>query len=189
MRLSLIVYDNLMGQKRKDITACEVGVYKGDNGIEMLTYDKIKKLYLVDNYKPFYKWFTDSVGVMFFDDTAEMFYEVVKERFFKYDGRVDLIKKDSVEAAKDFPDEFFDYVYIDGGHDYEMVRDDIKAWFPKVKKSGMLAGHDINADDVRKAVIEFAVMNKILTFCVNIIAFELIPADFNDLHDWWIFKT
>ncbi len=47
-------------------------------------------------------------------------------------------------------------VYIDGDHSYEAVRDDIKAWLPKVRKGGILAGHDYGAGwpGVQKAVHE-----------------------------------
>lgn len=47
-------------------------------------------------------------------------------------------------------------VYIDGDHTYESVRDDIKAWLPKIRKGGILAGHDYGASwhGVKKAVDE-----------------------------------
>lgn len=47
-------------------------------------------------------------------------------------------------------------VYIDGDHAYEAVRDDIKAWLPKIKHGGILAGHDYGAGwpGVQKAVDE-----------------------------------
>ena len=39
-------------------------------------------------------------------------------------------------------DEYFDLVYIDADHTYESVKDDIAAWFPKVKPGGWITGHD-----------------------------------------------
>lgn len=33
-------------------------------------------------------------------------------------------------------------VFIDGDHSYEACRDDIVAWLPKVRRGGILAGHD-----------------------------------------------
>jgi len=48
----------------------------------------------------------------------------------------------TMEAVKLFPDEYFDFVFIDAFHSYEAVRDDIIHWLPKVKPGGVLAGHD-----------------------------------------------
>ena len=52
------------------------------------------------------------------------------------------IRKTSVEAAKDFEDGSLDAVYIDAEHDEENVRADIQAWRPKIKRGGVLSGHD-----------------------------------------------
>jgi len=53
-----------------------------------------------------------------------------------------IIEAYSPKIAEIFPNEFFDLVFIDGDHSYEATRADIKAWFPKVKFRGLLAGHD-----------------------------------------------
>jgi SAM-dependent methyltransferase len=56
--------------------------------------------------------------------------------------RIELIEEDSVKAAERFKDEFFDVVFIDADHRYENARNDINAWWPKVKKYGIICGHD-----------------------------------------------
>lgn len=42
------------------------------------------------------------------------------------------------------PDKELDFVFIDGDHSYEGVKQDILDWFPKLRKGGVLAGHDYN---------------------------------------------
>jgi hypothetical protein len=62
--------------------------------------------------------------------------------WFRRCENVKLIKGFSVEVAAEFPDEFFDFVYIDADHTYAAVRADILAWWPKVRSGGVLGGHD-----------------------------------------------
>lgn len=47
-----------------------------------------------------------------------------------------------------------DMVFIDGDHTYEAVKRDIQKWLPRLSKGGLLCGHDIQFDDVKKAVKE-----------------------------------
>lgn len=58
------------------------------------------------------------------------------------DFNVKIIRKTSMEAVEDFPDESLDFVYIDGNHDFLNVTQDIHYWTQKVRKGGIVAGHD-----------------------------------------------
>ena len=60
----------------------------------------------------------------------------------------------------------FHFIYIDGDHRYEGVKIDIEAWYPKVRKGGLICGHDYTGEiipakydvmsfNVKKAVDEF----------------------------------
>lgn len=54
-------------------------------------------------------------------------------------------------------DESLDFIYIDGDHTYRGVKEDIKNYLPKLKKGGLIAGHDYeetNFPEVTKAVNE-----------------------------------
>jgi predicted O-methyltransferase YrrM len=48
----------------------------------------------------------------------------------------------SENVCRSIPDESVDAAYLDGPHYYEFVRDDIKRWLPKIKKGGVICGHD-----------------------------------------------
>lgn len=62
------------------------------------------------------------------------------ERLAPYDCTI--IRKFSLDAAKDFEDDSLDFVYIDGAHDFQNVTNDIVEWSKKVKRGGVISGHD-----------------------------------------------
>lgn len=63
----------------------------------------------------------------------------------------------SDDAAKEFEDESMDFIFVDGIHTYEQVHKDCANYWPKVKKGGLLCGHDYNAvEGVKRAVDEVA---------------------------------
>ncbi len=55
-------------------------------------------------------------------------------------------------AAGDFADGSLDAVFIDADHHEDAVKADIEAWWPKVKRGGILAGHDIDESGVKAGV-------------------------------------
>jgi hypothetical protein len=120
----------------KNLITVEIGSYEGVSSELISKY--CKKLYCVD---------------LFCEDVYSARFDIVKERC----KNIIKIKSDSVKAAGDFPDAFFDLVYIDASHLFDDVVADILAWLPKVKKKGYICGHDyMPHEDVIKAV------NKIL---------------------------
>ncbi len=48
----------------------------------------------------------------------------------------------SEDAVKVFKDGILDYIFIDGDHSSGSVFFDVKNWYPKLKPSGIMAGHD-----------------------------------------------
>lgn len=72
---------------------------------------------------------------------------------FKY--RYKIVRGSSVEMARKYDDQYFDFVYLDADHSYESVKSDILAWRSKIKVGGWLCGHDYNVfPGVNKAVNE-----------------------------------
>ena len=77
------------------------------------------------------------------------------------------IRKSSLEAVNNFEDESITFLFLDAAHDYENVKKDLNAWKSKVKKGGLLAGHDWTWESVRSAASEFAEENNLPISAVN----------------------
>ncbi len=72
----------------------------------------------------------------------DQLHEQILRDMAPYGDRVRFIRKASVEASRDVEDESLDLVFIDAIHLYENVKEDIEAWLPKVKRTGIISGDD-----------------------------------------------
>ncbi len=61
----------------------------------------------------------------------------------------------SDKAADIFSDRSVDFVFIDASHDHDSVVRDIGAWLPKIRRGGILSGHDYSFVGVNSAVKSF----------------------------------
>jgi hypothetical protein len=130
------VWEPFMRKYKCDIV-CELGVFKGDNFVEMVKH-KPKLAVAVDEWRDSglprkYDVYTQSE----FDEQYEFFKERVSNMPF-----VQIIRDDTAKASKLFPDNHFDFVYIDADHSVEGSYADIINWYPKVKSGKFLVGHD-----------------------------------------------
>ena len=69
---------------------------------------------------------------------------------------VNAVQATSVAAACGYSEASLAFVYIDADHTHEAVLADCRAWWPKVKPAGTMAGHDIGRVSVINAVFKFA---------------------------------
>lgn len=60
---------------------------------------------------------------------------------------VRLLRWDSADAAMLFDDRSVDLVFVDAAHDFAHVFADIDDWLGKVRRGGVLAGHDYHPTD------------------------------------------
>ena len=112
----------------------EIGVLFGKNAEGMLNTFPNLKIYLVDSYDP--------TTFAHHTHTALEALIMAAERLERFRGRFEWFLRTSVVAAEEIPDYSLDYAFIDAGHFYEDVVQDIKAWSPKIRHGGILAGHD-----------------------------------------------
>lgn len=75
---------------------------------------------------------------------------------------IKYIRESSHDAVNNFTDNTIDFLYIDGSHLYHNVKKDIELYFTKMKDNSIIAGHDWQCDDVRKAVEEYFGKDKVI---------------------------
>lgn len=133
----------------------EVGSYKGRSaafmGVEIANSGKEITLYCVDHWKG-----SDEEAHKADPDRKHLF-TVFKQNIaplLKAGVEVRPIRDDSVRAAHPFEDGSIDFIWIDAGHDYDSVRADIEAWWPKLKAGGTMGGDDLPMEGVNRAVTE-----------------------------------
>lgn len=113
----------------------EVGVEQGLYSERLCQLIPGLLLYSVDCWQA-YHGYRDHVS----QEKLDGFYEAARKRLAPYS--CEIIKGWSVETAQNFDDNVLDFVYIDGNHDFAHVVADIAAWSPKVRKGGVVSGHD-----------------------------------------------
>lgn len=134
-----------------DMVMVEVGSFVGDS--TQIFARNFKTVHCVDPWEngyddemdpSSYTWPMSQVEAQF-DELCQEFPNIIKH------------KMPSERGADLFEDESLDFVYIDGNHKYEFVKIDIESWFPKIKKTGWIGGHDYQhkwAPGVKPAVDE-----------------------------------
>lgn len=121
----------------------EIGVWAGDFSQLILKMCSPSELHLIDpwHHKPRYEGPRYGKRLEGGQAYLDGLYESVVARFAS-SSQVQIHRQTSIEAAEAFPAEYFDWIYLDADHSYEMVRADIEAWLPKVKRGGFITGDD-----------------------------------------------
>ena len=85
------------------------------------------------------------------------------------DGRVDMVRATSMDAAKDWSGGEIDLLYIDGWHAYDAVLEDGEQWLPRLADDGIVVFDDYGsyADDVARAVDDLAAAGLFVPWGVN----------------------
>jgi predicted O-methyltransferase YrrM len=112
----------------------EIGVASGEHAELLCKNIPGLHLYCIDAWQ-YYHGYTDYMG-----KTLERFYNETAARLQPYNCTI--IRKFSMDAVNDFDDGSLDFVYIDAAHDLKNVISDLCEWNPKVRKDGIVFGHD-----------------------------------------------
>lgn len=168
----------------------EIGVDKGGYSFHLLSKTTLTKLYCIDcwmddfgsNFKPEEY---DPIG----DNRMKQAMELLNE----FGDRTEFIKATSLEASQGIPDGSLDFCYIDGDHSMEGIYTDLYAWIHKVRKGGMLAGHDYKdgpgsgIKDYWGDQLPYRVKMVVDNFCQQY-GFKVNPVG-GRIMSWWFINT
>ena len=159
----------------------EVGVWKGDLSRQIIQ-KPISKLYLVDPWKSI----NDVEGRLHNTEQKNLdkIYRIVRRRF-SFDKKIEIIRKFSTEAMLDIQDDSVDWIYIDGNHSYEFVKEDLNGWWPKLRSGGFLCGDDYIDGKHQIEVLKFGVVQAVDEFKEER-AGEIIHSEF--IKDQFVFQ-
>lgn len=115
----------------------ELGVYKGEFS-KILLENWNGRLYMIDPWRP--------IGGDYIDACDEnQLYDLYADTAKNIKGHEDrglMLRGLGEELIDLFNDESLDFIYIDANHSYDYVKADLEMWYPKLKKGGILSGHD-----------------------------------------------
>ena len=129
------------------IIGAEVGVWRGSLSRGLLTKLPLLTLHMVDlwqTWTPKDKTYDPGIDIMCRTpmDEFEGIYQSVLTMAGTFGNRAVVHRGESVLVAGSYPDDYFDFVFIDAEHSEAALTLDMAAWWPKVKPGGCLCGHD-----------------------------------------------
>lgn len=153
------VYSKVVSWAKDDYFFVEIGAWYGQStaylAVEIINSGKRIKLDVVDTWKGSEQMYDPSNGA--YDENLIRNGTIFPEFLNNMAPVLNVmrpIEMDSVLASSHYPDSFIDFVFIDAEHKYEFVIQDIKHWLPKVRKGGIIAGHDYGWEGVTRAINE-----------------------------------
>ena len=131
----------------KNSVCAEVGIFKCSYSKKILEATNPEKLHLIDISN-------DSIEL-----ASNLFPKEIESK------KVKLHKGDSSTILSQFPNEYFDWVYIDGDHSYSGCKKDLDAALPKMKVNGKILLNDyiyFSSSNMEK----FGVVEAVNEFCI-----------------------
>ena len=142
----------LLSALPKGGVAAEIGVFEGEFSRRILKFAQPEKLHLID------VWGSERYPGSLMD--------VVQGKFETKlaDGSMEINRGYSTDELAKFTDHYFDWVYVDTDHSYETTAKELELCRHKVKKGGIIAGHDYVQGDW-KLRYRYGVVEAVNEFC------------------------
>ena len=141
----------------------EIGVWRGEFS-EYLVSLNPAKLHLIDPWKGVVPSGDVDGNFVSYADLDSEYLRMVDR--YRTNDKVVLHRAFSGEAIATFQDASIDIAYIDGDHSYDGVLRDLEALLPKMKKNGIICGHDYEMNlEKAHTVYNFGVKRAVDEWC------------------------
>jgi len=137
-------YDWVAKQMPNECRVVEIGNANGDSALYLC--DKLHKL-----GKAFKMYMVDNMDYGGMNQLNELWRNVADSGWHR---QIEIIPKDSREAAKMFNGESIDFCFLDSSHEFQETKESILAWFPAIKHEGYMGGHDFYLYPQVRAAVE-----------------------------------
>jgi hypothetical protein len=140
--------DQLVSLMPPQSICAEIGVKAGDFSKIIMECCDPKELHLIDPWECGHTHEHRSIKQMMWDKMLTKM-----ERWSEADSRVRIHRGLSADILPTFPDNYFDWIYVDGNHTFPYVTEDLTLSGDKVKLNGFVLGHDFDVFAVQRAVV------------------------------------
>ena len=144
----MLSYIDNFFKSRNDLKMIEIGAYMGESTSLFSSTGMFSEIHCIEPFDHDQDCL-DILGHKDWDFVNEQF--KINTRLF---DNIKLYQDFSYNVSDIFDNNSFDFVYIDGSHDYEAVINDIENYKKKLKGNWLIGGHDIDYETVKEAVKE-----------------------------------
>ena len=149
-----VMLDLVLEQFPAGGTWVELGSWTGRSAaycvVELINRDKLGPFYCVDTWK-------GEAAIAYDPATVQDLEKIFRQNLKPVVKEIKMLSMISWAAAEQFSDDSVDFCYVDAGHSYEAVTNDLTAWWPKLRPGSMFGGDDYTKGypGVQQAVWDF----------------------------------
>lgn len=144
----------LLRQLPKNKVVAELGVNKGEFSQMILEINQPAKFHLID------LWASQRYHLGLKKGVEEKFSKEIQKGF------VEIHQGMSTDLANQFPENYFDWIYIDTDHTYQTTKSELLLYKDKMKPGGIIAGHDFVKGNMISQ-LRYGVKEAVYEFCYN----------------------
>lgn len=150
----IISREEMLDMLPKNGVVAEIGVDQGKFSEKILEINQPRKLHLVD------MWGTKRYSQTKRQGVENKFKDKIKDKSIEINLGL------STEVVDSFADDYFDWIYIDTNHSYKTTYEELEKYSSKVKKGGVIAGHDYIIGNWN-GMVRYGVIEAVYEFCIK----------------------